>query len=96
MAIPRAAAAFACCILLQATHATCVQPSSVLPPLVLLLIQTSYSMQWAADKPPVSDAGCLNGVITTDASKSDDELLAEAKSWSILGKDLISEVHSFC
>jgi carbamoylphosphate synthase small subunit len=36
--------------------------------------------------------GCLNGVICTDASKSDDELLQQARSWSILGKDLISEV----
>ena len=36
--------------------------------------------------------GCLNGVICTDASKSDDELLEQARSWSILGKDLISEV----
>jgi carbamoyl-phosphate synthase small subunit len=36
--------------------------------------------------------GCLNGVICTDASISDDDLLAKTKSWSILGKDLISEV----
>ena len=36
--------------------------------------------------------GCLNGVITTDASIPDAELVERTKSWSILGKDLISEV----
>ncbi len=36
--------------------------------------------------------GCLNGVITTDASVSDADLVARTKEWSILGKDLISEV----
>lgn len=36
--------------------------------------------------------GCLNGVITTDASLSDEDLVARTKEWSILGKDLISEV----
>lgn len=40
--------------------------------------------------------GCLNGVICTDASISDDDLLAQTKSWSILGKDLISEVGVHC
>jgi carbamoyl-phosphate synthase small subunit len=36
--------------------------------------------------------GCLNGVITTDTSISDDELLQRCKSWTIVGKDLIKEV----
>ena len=38
------------------------------------------------------DTGCLNGIITTDASKSDEELVAMAKDWTIVGKDMISEV----
>jgi carbamoylphosphate synthase small subunit len=38
------------------------------------------------------DTGCLNGIITDDASLSDEELIARTKEWSILGKDLISEV----
>lgn len=38
--------------------------------------------------------GCLNGVITTDASLSDEELVQRTKKFSILGQDLISEVHS--
>eukprot|EP00884_Botryococcus_braunii_P023075 jgi/Botrbrau1/9451/Bobra.0252s0072.1 len=38
------------------------------------------------------DTGCLNGIITTDASLSNEELLASTKEWTILGKDLISEV----
>ena len=38
------------------------------------------------------DTGCLNGVITTDATKTDDELIAMAKGWTIVGKDMISEV----
>ena len=36
------------------------------------------------------DTGCLNGVITTDAAKTDDELIAMAKGWTIVGKDMIS------
>jgi carbamoyl-phosphate synthase small subunit len=36
--------------------------------------------------------GCLNGVISTDPSKSDADLLAATKAWTIVGKDLISEV----
>lgn len=36
--------------------------------------------------------GCLNGVITTDSSISDEELVERAKSWTIVGKDLIKEV----
>lgn len=38
------------------------------------------------------DTGCLVGVISTDASKSVEELVAQAKSWTIVGKDLLSEV----
>ncbi len=38
------------------------------------------------------DTGCLVGVISTDESKSNDELLAMAKSWTIVGKDLLSVV----
>lgn len=38
------------------------------------------------------DTGCLVGVITTDASKSDKELAEMAKSWTIVGKDLLSVV----
>ncbi|KAK9804592.1 hypothetical protein WJX73_004577 [Symbiochloris irregularis] len=38
------------------------------------------------------DTGALNGIITTDASISDDQLVRQAKEWSILGKDLVAEV----
>lgn len=38
------------------------------------------------------EVGCLNGVITTDTAKSDGELAAMAKTWSIVGKDLLSVV----
>ncbi|MDA9098851.1 glutamine-hydrolyzing carbamoyl-phosphate synthase small subunit [bacterium] len=40
------------------------------------------------------DTGCLNGVITTDASKTDEELVTMCKEWTIVGKDMISEVSS--
>lgn len=36
--------------------------------------------------------GCLNGVITTDASIPDEDLIAKTKAWTIVGKDLIKEV----
>ena len=36
--------------------------------------------------------GCLNGVICSDPTKTDDELVQMTKSWSIVGKDLIKEV----
>ena len=36
--------------------------------------------------------GCLNGVITTDTSISDADLIEQTKSWTIVGKDLIKEV----
>ncbi|KAL6781994.1 CMP2 [Auxenochlorella protothecoides x Auxenochlorella symbiontica] len=36
--------------------------------------------------------GCLNGVVTTDLARSDADLLAVARGWSIIGKDLIREV----
>jgi carbamoyl-phosphate synthase small subunit len=38
------------------------------------------------------DTGCLVGVITTDESKTDAELLNMAKNWTIVGKDLLSVV----
>ncbi len=38
------------------------------------------------------ETGCLVGVITTDASKKDADLVAMAKAWSIEGKDLLSVV----
>ena len=38
------------------------------------------------------DTGCLNGVITTDAAKTDEELVEMCKNWTIVGKDMISEV----
>lgn len=38
------------------------------------------------------ETGCLVGVISTDASKSDEELVAMAKNWTIVGKDLLSVV----
>ncbi|GIL52863.1 hypothetical protein Vafri_8635 [Volvox africanus] len=38
------------------------------------------------------ETGCLVGVVTTDASKSDEELISMAKSWTIVGKDLLSVV----
>lgn len=36
--------------------------------------------------------GCLNGVVTTDVTTPARELVEQARSWSILGKDLIREV----
>jgi len=36
--------------------------------------------------------GCLNGVITTDKSKSDEQLIEMTKSWTIVGQDLIKDV----
>ncbi|MEW5297685.1 MAG: hypothetical protein WDW38_006859 [Sanguina aurantia] len=38
------------------------------------------------------ETGCLVGAVSTDASKSDAELLAMSKSWTIVGKDLLSVV----
>ncbi|KAG2490706.1 hypothetical protein HYH03_010867 [Edaphochlamys debaryana] len=38
------------------------------------------------------ETGCLVGVVTTDSSKSDAELVQMAKSWTIVGKDLLSVV----
>lgn len=38
------------------------------------------------------DTGALNGIITTDMTTPVEELVSKTKSWSILGKDLISEV----
>lgn len=38
------------------------------------------------------DTGCLVGVITTDAKKTNEELVKMAKSWTIVGKDLLSVV----
>jgi carbamoyl-phosphate synthase small subunit len=40
------------------------------------------------------DTGCLNGVITTDSAKTDEELVTMCKAWTIVGKDMISEVTS--
>lgn len=38
------------------------------------------------------ETGCLNGVVCTDASKSDEELVAMTKNWSIVGQDLLKVV----
>jgi len=38
------------------------------------------------------DTGSLNGVLCTDESVSDEELVEKAKSYSIVGEDLISQV----
>jgi carbamoyl-phosphate synthase small subunit len=38
------------------------------------------------------ETGCLVGVVTTDSSKTDAELATMAKSWTIVGKDLLSVV----
>lgn len=38
------------------------------------------------------DKGSLNGVLSTDSSKTDDELLTQARNFNIVGKDLISGV----
>ena len=38
------------------------------------------------------ESGNLNGIITSDSSLSDEELIERAKSWSIVGKDLISDI----
>lgn len=38
------------------------------------------------------ETGCLNGVITTDSSKSDEELVAMTKNWTIVGQDLLTVV----
>jgi carbamoyl-phosphate synthase small subunit len=40
----------------------------------------------------VRDIGCINGVITDDVSKSDEELVALAKSFDIMGRDLLEVV----
>lgn len=37
------------------------------------------------------EEGSLIGVLTTDKSKTDDELMEMAKTWKIVGKDLISD-----
>ncbi|KIZ03375.1 carbamoyl-phosphate synthase small subunit [Monoraphidium neglectum] len=36
------------------------------------------------------ETGCLVGALSTDASKSDEELVEAAKNWTIVGKDLLS------
>lgn len=38
------------------------------------------------------ETGCLVGVITTDESKTDEELVSMTKNWTIVGKDLLSVV----
>jgi hypothetical protein len=38
------------------------------------------------------ETGCLNGVLTTDASKSVEELVAMTKNWTIVGQDLLKVV----
>lgn len=38
----------------------------------------------------IRDKGSLNGVLTTDASKSDEDLVTMAKEFNIVGKDLIT------
>ncbi|KAK9806878.1 hypothetical protein WJX72_005945 [[Myrmecia] bisecta] len=38
------------------------------------------------------NTGCLNGVICTDPSVSDEDLVQRTKNWTIVGKDLIAEV----
>ena len=38
------------------------------------------------------DTGCLVGVMSTEAKKTDAELVQMAKSWTIVGKDLLSVV----
>jgi carbamoyl-phosphate synthase small subunit len=38
------------------------------------------------------DTGCLVGVMTTDSTKSVEELVKMAKGWTIVGKDLLSVV----
>ena len=38
------------------------------------------------------ETGCLVGVVTTEDAKSDAELVTMAKSWTIVGKDLLSVV----
>ena len=38
------------------------------------------------------ESGNLNGVITSDTSKSDEELIKMAKGWNIVGQDLISGI----
>mmetsp|Transcript_315 Transcript_315/g.327 ORF Transcript_315/g.327 Transcript_315/m.327 type:complete len:466 (-) Transcript_315:287-1684(-) len=40
----------------------------------------------------IREKGALVGVISTDASVSDDDLVAKAQSWKIEGKDMIAEV----
>jgi carbamoyl-phosphate synthase small subunit len=38
------------------------------------------------------EVGSLIGVLTTDKSKTDDDLIEMSKTWSIVGKDLITDV----
>ena len=40
----------------------------------------------------IRNTGCLNGVITCDMDTPAADLVAKTKEWSIVGKDLISEV----
>lgn len=42
------------------------------------------------------ETGCLNGVVTADASKSDEELVAMTKNWTIVGQDLLKVVSGLC
>ena len=42
--------------------------------------------------PACRETGCLNGVITSDASIPSEKLVEMAKGYNIVGKDLISEV----
>lgn len=40
----------------------------------------------------IRSTGCLNGIITCDMDTPVEQLVAKTKEWSIVGKDLISEV----
>lgn len=60
---------------------------TILQPHSLRIILTSPAVLQV-----LRETGCLNGVITTDSSKSDEELVAMTKNWTIVGQDLLSVV----
>ncbi|GLJ31374.1 hypothetical protein SUGI_0629600 [Cryptomeria japonica] len=51
-----------------------------------------YDVDTRAITRRLREVGSLIGVLSTDSSKSDDELLIMARQWDIIGKDLIQDV----
>ncbi|KAG7625666.1 Carbamoyl-phosphate synthase small subunit N-terminal domain [Arabidopsis thaliana x Arabidopsis arenosa] len=51
-----------------------------------------YDLDTRAITRRLRESGSLNGVLSTDGSKTDEELLHMSRSWDIVGLDLISDV----